>query len=271
MTSDSAGRQVHGTADEQPRPQASRAPGSGAAQYLRRAAEVLARASEDEQANLLEAATRIVDRLARGGLIHTFGTGHSHLMAEEVFYRAGGLARVNPLLVDALMLHVSASGSSALERQPGLAAGLMKAHPMQSEDVLILASNSGGNAVSVELAVLARQRGVLVIALTSLKHARSALGRSAADSRLHEEADIVLDNHGEPGDACIPVPGSDAVVGPTSTVVGAALLNALMAEVTFQMVARGLDPEIFTSANTSGGDERNAALIARYQARIRAL
>lgn len=238
---------------------------------MRRAAEVLVRAAEDEQANLVEASTRIVERLSRGGLIHTFGTGHSHLMAEELFYRAGGSARVSPLLVDALMLHVSASGSSALERQPGLAAELMEIHPMQCDDVLIVASNSGGNAVSVELAALARQRGVLVIALTSLNHARSSLGRSATDSRLHEEADIVLDNHGRPGDACIPVPGSDALVGPTSTVVGAALLNALMADVTFQLVARGMDPEVFTSANTSGGDERNAALLARYQPRIRAL
>lgn len=271
MTTDSAGTQAHGTADEQPYSLAGSRLGSGAVQYLRRASEVLLRAAEDEQANLVEASTRIVDRLTRGGLIHTFGTGHSHLMAEEVFYRAGGSARVNPLLVDALMLHVSASGSSALERQTGLAAELLETHPMQSDDVLIVASNSGGNAVSVELAALARQRGVLVIALTSLNHARSQQGRSGADSRLHEQADIVLDNHGAPGDACLPVPGSDAVVGPTSTVVGAALLNALMAEVTFQMVARGLDPEIFASANTSGGDERNAALLSRYRSHIRAL
>ena len=116
--------------------------------------------------------------------------------------------------------------SSALERRTGLAAELLETHPMRSDDVLIVASNSGGNAVSLELAALARQRGVLVIiALTSLNHARSRHGRSATDSRLHEQADIVLDNHGEPGDACIPVPGSDALVGPTSTVVGAALLT----------------------------------------------
>ena len=113
--------------------------------------------------------------------------------------------------------------SSALERRTGLAAELLETHPMRS--VLIVASNSGGNAVSLELAVLARQRGVLVIiALTSLNHARSQHGRPGTDSRLHEQVDIVLDNHGAPADACIPVPGSDAVVGPTSTVVDAALL-----------------------------------------------
>lgn len=246
-------------------------PGAGARAYLTRVGAVLALASDAELPSLTQAATEIADRLAAGGLIHTFGTGHSHLLAEEVFYRAGGLAAVSPLLVDALMLHVSASESSELERRPGLAADLLEQHPMAPGDVLIIASNSGGNRVAIEVAALARARGVLVIAVTSLNHARSRLARSGAGPRLHDHAHVVLDNHGSPGDAGTPVPGGDALVGPTSTVVGAALLNALMAEVTYQLVARGIEPEVFTSANTAGGDEHNAALIARYKPRIPAL
>jgi uncharacterized phosphosugar-binding protein len=246
-------------------------PGSTAADYLRRVTALIEQAGEAELPTLVEAARAIADRLAAGGMIHTFGTGHSHMLAEEVFYRAGGLARVDPLLVDDLMLHRAAAASTELERRPGLAAELLEAHPVDRGDVLVVVSNSGGNAVAVELAQLVRARGVLVLAVTSLNHARSALARSVAGPRLHEVADIVLDTHGVPGDAIQPVPGLDTLVGPTSTIVGAALLQALVVEAVATLVQRGVDPEVLSSSNTQGGDEHNAVLLARYRDRVRSL
>lgn len=242
--------------------------GAGA-RYLAGVQTLLARVADDQRESVGDAAALVADALAGGGLLHTFGTGHSHLLAEEIFYRAGGLAAVNPILVDPLMLHAGAARSTALERVPGLAAALLDAEPVRAGDALLVASNSGGNAVAVELAQAARERGVRTIGLTSLRHATDAGARAGGGVRLHEVVDVVLDNGGAPGDASVPV--GDDVVAPTSTVVGAALLEAMVAETVELLLARGLTPEVFRSSNLAGGDEHNAALVARYVGRVRAL
>jgi len=245
--------------------------GSAASAYLRAASATLAQAASAESGNVTLAATRVSDAILAGGMIHTFGTGHSHMLAEELFYRAGGLARVDPILIGELMLHESASKSTEIERRPGLARTIVSQHPMKAGDVLIIVSNSGGNSVSVELAQLARSMGVLVIALTSLAHATSAHARVGASTRLHDVADLVLDNHGVVGDAAVSIPGLDRRVGATSTVVGAALLQALAAEVVALLVDSGVEPEVFASSNTVGGDEINKVLLDRYRHRVRSL
>jgi len=142
---------------------------------------------------------------------------------------------------------------------------------MAAGDVLVVASNSGGTPVTVELAELARSAGVLVVAVTSLPHARSPIARTVAGPRLHDVADVVLDTCGAPGDAAVEVSGLDRRVGPTSTVVGAALIQALLSEVAAGLVARGVDPEVFASSNTAEGDGVNQALVDRYRDRVRAL
>ena len=248
-----------------------RAPGVAARRYLDLAGAVLAEASDAERPAIEAAASAIADCVQRGGMLHTFGTGHSHLLAEEVFYRAGGLARVNPILEPELMLHVGAVASTAHERRSGYAAEILERHPMSLGDVVVVASNSGGNTVTVELAQLARERGATVVALTSVRHATSPASRESSGPRLHELADVVLDNHGVPGDAVLHLPGLDSAVAPTSTVVGAALLQAVVAETVAILVERGVDPEVFRSANTAGGDEANAVLVARYATRVEAL
>jgi uncharacterized phosphosugar-binding protein len=193
------------------------------------------------------------------------------MLAEELFYRAGGLARVDPLLIDNLMLHESASLSTEIERQPGLAERLLDEHPMNAGDVLIVVSNSGGNLVSIELAQRAQELDVYVIALTSMRHATSAKARSHGGPRLHEIADLVLDNHGVVGDAAVSIPGIDRRVGATSTVVGAALLQALATETVALLVDEGIDPEVFSSSNTAGGDEINRVLLDRYRNQVKSL
>ena len=249
----------------------ARVPGSTAAAYFRAAEVTLGDAATSEQDAVATAAELIAERLIAGGMIHAFGSGHSHMLAEELFYRAGGLARVDPILVDDLMLHVSASESSQIERRPGLARKLLASHPMHPNDVLIVASNSGGNTVSIELAAIAKELGVLVVAVTSLTHARSSQARATDGPRLHDLADVVLDNHGAVGDAALHIVGIDRRVGATSTVVGAALLQALAAEVVACMIDRGVEPEVFASSNTSGGDEINRVLLERYRGQVKAL
>ena len=245
--------------------------GSAASAYLTSARATLNEAAKLEIDAVTRAAAHICESLKAGGMVHTFGTGHSHMLAEELFYRAGGLARVDPILIGELMLHESASRSTEIERQPGLADAILRDHPMAAGDVLIIASNSGGNAVAVELALRARELGVFVIALTSLRHATSAKARSGTGVRLHEVADLVLDNHGIVGDAAVAIAGSDRRVGATSTVVGAALLQAVAVEVVALLVDQGVDPEVFASSNTAGGDEINRVLLDRYRDRVRSL
>ncbi|WP_332913063.1 sugar isomerase domain-containing protein [Algoriphagus boritolerans] len=111
-----------------------------------------------QKKEISRAAELIADSLSRQGWIYASGTGHSHLFAEEIFYRAGGFARVIPILDPALMLHKDASGSTEVERREGYAAELLKEYKMTENDVFIIASNSGRNAVSIEMAQIARKK-----------------------------------------------------------------------------------------------------------------
>jgi uncharacterized phosphosugar-binding protein len=179
------------------------------------------------------------------------------MLAEELFYRAGGLVRVRPILCEGLMLHASAPLSTSLERMPGLAAALLADHPMDAGDVLILASNSGSNVVATELAGLARASDVRTVAVTSMRHATSTTARVQDGARLHDLVDVAIDNGGAPGDAAVSIEGLAPHVGPTSTVVGAAILDALVVEVVERLLARGITPEVYASSNVAGGDAAN--------------
>lgn len=230
--------------------------GAGA-RYLDTTQRMLAEAAQAESAAMSAAAQAVADALVAGRTLHAFGSGHSHILAEEIYYRAGGLKQVKPLLFEALMLHGSAQLATQLERISGLAAQLLDDHGVEAGDVLMVASNSGGNAVSVEAVQEARERGLVTIAVTSVGHATSPAARPTPHPKLHEVADIVLDNHGVPGDAAVPVEGAGTRLGPTSTVVGAALVNAVVAEAIERAAARGWEPDLWVSSALAIGDAAN--------------
>jgi uncharacterized phosphosugar-binding protein len=238
---------------------ASRAPAGQ--RYLALIVELIDRLRIQEWPNIEAAAEVVADALQTGASIHAFGTGHSHILAEELFYRAGGLVKVKPILFEGLMLHESARLSTSLERMPGLATALLEDHPIAAGDVVIVASNSGGNAVSSELAEASRSAGAAVIAITSLRHAKSTAVRPSDAAKLHEIADVVIDNGGGVGDAAIAIDGYDRKVAPTSTVIGAAILNAIVAGAVERLVTRGAPPDVYTSSNVEGGDEANARFL----------
>ena len=224
-----------------------------------------------EQAEAIEAAAqKIADTVLSGGTLYTFGTGHGHLLALEIFYRAGGLVRVCPMLDERLMLHISASESSEWERKEGLAEELLQKYRVQAGDTVLITSNSGRNAVPVEMAVRCREKGAFVIALTNMNHSSAVTPRNAMNLRLFEAADLTLDNMGVLGDACVAGPGG-RMVGPTSTAVGAALLQAIVCRAVEIAGERGKDIEYFASSNIDGGDAINAAFLDKYRGRIPAL
>ena len=175
-----------------------------------------------------------------------------------------------PILDERLMLHASASESTGWERTDGLADELLARYPVKAGDVLIAISNSGRNTVPVELAMKCRARGAYVIALTSLRHTGAVTPRNPMGKRLFEVADLVLDNGGALGDAAVEGTGGRKV-GPTSTAVGSALLQAIVCRVEEIAREEGREIEFFASSNIDGGDEINEKLIEKYRGVIRGL
>ncbi|GAB2666278.1 sugar isomerase domain-containing protein [Kribbella swartbergensis] len=212
---------------------------------MRRALEVAQRAADTQGDAITRAAELVVD----ANVFWVFGTGHSHVIAEELYGRAGGLADVRAVLEPGLMLHEGLLKSSLLERLPGLADVLLQTHEIGAGDAVLIASNSGRNAVPVEFALGAKAKGAHVIALTSMRHSTAVSSRAPGGRRLFEVADVVIDNCGEPGDALIEVDGSPERTGATSTLVGALLVQALTVEIVTKLVERGRTPNILRSQN----------------------
>lgn len=235
--------------------------------YFDNLSALIARTQETQAEAMETAARKIAESLKAGGMIYTFGTGHGHLLALEIFYRAGGMARICPILDEKLMLHISAAGSTLEERCEAWVPTLLERYPIKAGDVLISISNSGRNAVPVLLAREAQKRGAYVIALTSLQHTSAVTSRNSLNLRLFETADLVLDNGGVLGDASVSF-ADGAMVGPTSTAVGAAILQAIVCRVKELSLEEGFEADFFKSSNVDGGDEWNDRLIERYKALI---
>lgn len=220
---------------------------------------------------LEQAAAMVASAYAVGGMFHAFGTGHSHMLALELFYRAGGLVKVNPILDETYMLHNTATKSTQAERLPGYAAVALGRHAIGAQDVVIIFSNSGINAAPVEAALYAREKKAGVIALTNLAQSQASQPRHPSGQRLFELADVVLDNCCPNGDACIDIPGKQGRIAPVSTIAGACLCNMLMVRVVEWGLAQGTDIPTFSSSNVPGGDQVNHRLIAQMQGLIPAL
>jgi uncharacterized phosphosugar-binding protein len=219
----------------------------------------------DANADAISAAAAAIEATsAKDGLVYIFGTGHSHMLAEEAHYRAGGLALTVPVLATATMLHEGAIASTAFERMEGVIEPILDRYPIGPDDILLVVSNSGVNAVPVEAARIGKARGATVIAITSEIYSREA---AKGRTRLADVADIVLDNGAPPGDATVAVEGSELKVGPVSTSIGAALLNAILVEAASRLQRSGTGAPIYLSANMPGSTENNAALIKRYRPR----
>lgn len=244
---------------------------SKSVEYFENLQKIIARIATEQLDNIEKAARAVADTLKNGGRIHAFGTGHSHMLAEEIFYRAGGLVNVNPILETSLMLHESAAKSTELERLEGYGEILFDHHSINQKDILFLFSNSGRNGVAIDLALIAGERGVKTVVITNMEHTMQGASRHSSGKKLFEAADIVIDNCGCHGDASMRIDEINRSVAPTSTAAGAAILNAIEARAVEIMVSEGFTPEVFSSSNVDGGDEINNAYIAKYKKEIKSL
>lgn len=217
---------------------------------------------------IAEATELIANAIAGGRVLYVFGPSHAGLIAQDLFYRAGGLMPIEPILPGGLMLNERPiTHTSALERLPGYAEVILKDLDIGQEDVLLLISVSGRNPVVVEMCTAAQSRGARVIALTNLVYSKSVAARSGS-KRLFEAADIVIDLPGEVGDAVVALNGLEQRVGPTSTALGSAILQGLMVEVCGRLLAKGLQPPVLLSGNLDNGDQSNQRLFDLYRSRL---
>lgn len=234
-------------------------------QYFNEVQHVLTQIITTQRNGISEAVSLCAKAIAAKRAVFLFGTGHSHMLAEELYYRAGGLLPIVPILETGLMLHEGAVKSTKLERLSGYADILLEESGIGHGDILIVISNSGINALPVEMALGARNLGVTVIALTSIAHSSHSESRHASGQRLYEAADLVLDNCGTMGDAAVQLENFPSPVGPTSTIAGAFILNSIVVEVCSNLLAAGIVPPVYLSANVPGGSGHNDRLIAEMR------
>ncbi|MFI6278674.1 SIS domain-containing protein [Streptomyces sp. NPDC050988] len=225
----------------------------------------------DEEAGAVEAAgTLIADTVADGGRLFAFGAGHSSLAAQDLVYRAGGLALMNLLAVPGAVGVdvVPATLGSALERVDGLASAVLDTSPARSGDVLVIVSLSGRNALPVEMAMHARELGLKVIGVTSVAYASETKSRHTSGTYLKDHCDVVLDSKIAIGDAELTLDSVPAPFAPASTVVTSALLQAVMATAAGTLADRGIEPPLLRSGNVDGGHEWNGRVFEEYGDRI---
>jgi uncharacterized phosphosugar-binding protein len=214
------------------------------------------------------AATIITDGLTKGGILRTFGCGHSGLVAGDLVYRSGGLAPVDMLAEHGLSGHTEVLKSEFLERLEGYAQIVLDYHDIRPPDVLLVISNSGRNAAPIEMAVAGKARGIPVVAITSLDYSKRTTSRHSSGKKLYEVADVAIDNCCPLGDALVELEGLDHAVIPGSGVAGLFVGQALMAQVVANMLQQGVKPPVFISGNLDGGTERNRVLVDKYRASI---
>ncbi|GHH03245.1 SIS domain-containing protein [Streptomyces rubradiris] len=231
---------------------------------------LLQRVRDEEAEAITAAGALLADTVAAGGRLFAFGAGHSSLAAQDVVYRAGGLALMNLLAVPGVVgVDVTpATLGSALERVDGLAGAVLDTSPVRAGDTLVIISLSGRNALPVEMALGARARGLKVIGVTSVAYAAETTSRHATGTFLKDHCDIVLDSKIAVGDAELTLDTIPAPFAPASTVVTTALLQAVMATTAAALADRGIEPPLLRSGNVDGGHEWNGRVMAQYGDRI---
>lgn len=223
---------------------------------------------EREAEHIAQASSWMAEAIAAGGLVRIFGTGHSRLLAEEIFFRAGGLAPVDAVLEDGVSGYHDVSKSEYTERLEGYGELIVAHRRIGPPDVLIVASQSGRNAVPVDVTLAARKRGVRTIAITSRAHTAAQPSRHSSGQHLADVADLVIDNGAPAGDCAVDL--SDGTpAGPLSTVLGAAVVQALVIGAAERLIASGHEAPVFRSGNVDGGREISQRLLDRYWDRIR--
>jgi uncharacterized phosphosugar-binding protein len=232
-----------------------------AERYVSEVRKLIDKLDSTQMDNIKRAAEWITDSVARDDLVYIFGAGHSHILCYEVFARAGGFPHWQPILDHGLDFGAGARRQGGFERLPGYAQYVIRDYDIGPDDVVIVISNSGRNPAPVEIALEAKARGAKIVALTSMAHSSSVSAANPAGKRLFEISDLVIDNGCPAGDALISLEGLPAKVAPGSTVLGALILNCIVAQVAQNLLDRGKEPPVWISGNLEGGQDYNKRVV----------
>ena len=237
--------------------------------YLENVISILQQSRITQRDALTQGARMLCDVTLADGNIFAFGCGHAGLLALELYYRTGGMATINPVRAPGLNLDADpATLTSQMERLDKYGVHIADAMPIGKNDAVIIHSVSGRNHVAIDFTMRAREKGAKVIALTNMQTTTALSSRHPSGMNLYQLADIVIDNCGCMGDSSTVVPGVPEKVGPTSTAVGAALLNAMITQAVGLIAESGAVPPVFVSANVEGGDEHNSEVLRKYRRHI---
>ena len=240
--------------------------------YFESVLENLKKINETQGENIQKAASLMADAIENDRLIHVYGGGgHTTLPVGEMFFRAGGLSCINPVMETGLSVFNQALKYLELERTVNYGAAIMKYYDLQEGDVLIIFHNIGINPATME----AKGRGVKIIAVSSSFWQKEMPAdhfiRHPNGKNLFDYADVCIDDFNPVGDAVMTVPGLDTPIGPVSNVVDFYIAHELEIACVAECVRRGVTPPVWSSANTPGGDEKNAAFLAKYRPRVKML
>ncbi len=241
-------------------------------QWFDKTEQIHKRIRETQRENIAKAADAIAKSILAGRMVHLFGAGHGSLPVMECYPRIGGFVGYHPMTEHCLSYFTNVVGDSGvpqflfLERLEGFAEVILQNYRLDPKDCIMIFSQSGINAVVVEMALLTKQQGLTVIGLTSMEHTLAVEPRNKAGKRLCEIADIVVDTCVPAGDAMIDVPGLREKVGPGSTFGFITAVNAINCEVAQLLTERGEPPLVNISHNLLPPDEARAHMAKVWEA-----
>lgn len=244
--------------------------------YLDATVALMRRIEAEQRGNIEKAADLMVEAIAADRLIHVYGGGgHTTLVMGEMFFRAGGLANINPIMETGLSVFNQALKYLELERCVNYGRSIMKYYRLEPGDVLIIFHNIGINPATIDAAMEAKERGAKIIAVSSSRWQSQMPAdhfiRHPNGKNLFDLADVCIDDYNEVGDCAVRVPGFDTPIAPNSNVVDFFIAHRLEIEAVKRCVARGIEPPVWRSANAPGGDEFNARYVAKYLPRVKSL
>lgn len=216
--------------------------------------------TEGQEENIQKAGEIVAETIEKGGIVQSFGSGHSYGNALEISGRAGGFIQTKI---------INEPSRGHYEMVEGVGSQFMKHLDLKKEDTMILISNSGRNPLGIEMAMGAKALGVKLIVVTAYDVASNSTSRHSSGKMLHDFADVILDNRSIFGDSCIEVEGLPVKVGGTSLYTGCMLLDAVMMDALDILLEKGITPPVFMSANVDGGPEFNQKYLDMYEDRLR--
>lgn len=224
--------------------------------YLQTLIDRLAHVERTQIEAICAAGAICAEAILGDNLVFTFGTGHGSFAALEMFPRTGTVTGFRPIVESSMISFHRVLGDGGarqyrfIHAQEGYGEAILASHQTCEGDAMLIFSHSGLNAVTLDIALGAKARGMKLIGVTSIPHSSATPSRHSSGKHLYDLADVVIDTGVPLGDAAIEIAGVKGKVGATSTSIAIAIGHAINAETAKLIASAGRDPHIMVSPNT---------------------